>query len=433
MLQPTEVLPPEPPRPDPVPIDLPPFEIVGGETLDYLESATVVISAAQRARADAIASKMREDRRAAERPAAPRTERPEARVVERPTAEPRDWPAAERRDAPAHAAPDEATATKVRPDGFVPANATEESLLAAAEEGNTDSFLSTLLLAKVLLPGGADAAELLATPGAWRIEQIDGSSYAIVFTSKERLAVHAGATAEAAWVRFTQLIREWPSPGLAFAVNPGTPVGATLPGEQIVALAAWADEVGLNAEEEPEEVAAPEPDDREYTSFTAPQAERSVVMQKAISADQLNYYLQRGYDRVSGFAHRAAELAHLRTPGEIYAALGLSYSGSPFKPDDEDIYLLRWTAYRNNLYRIPYGGQHEAAMRAMQGWVIERAPFRGNGFAPSEGRDVVAEFKVDSVRLPHGSQLWHLDGEGHELLIAVLDADGPRWRQVGEP
>jgi len=69
----------------------------------------------------------------------------------------------------------------------------------------------------------------------------------------------------------------------------------------------------------------------------------------------------------------------------------------------------------------------------MEGWVIERPPFRGNGFAPSEGRDVIAEFKVDSVRLPHNSQVWRFDRDGHELLIAVLDADGPRWRQVGEP
>ncbi len=94
--------------------------------------------------------------------------------------------------------------------------------------------------------------------------------------------------------------------------------------------------------------------------------------------------------------------------------------------------MLRWRAYRANLYRIPYGGQHEAAMRAMEGWVIERPPFRGNGFAPSETNDVIAEFKVDSARLPHNAQIWRLHGDGEEELIAVLDADGPRWRPVGE-
>jgi hypothetical protein len=111
----------------------------------------------------------------------------------------------------------------------------------------------------------------------------------------------------------------------------------------------------------------------------------------------------------------------------MYQAFGLGYPGSPFKPSDDEVYVLRWTAYRPNLYRIPYGGRDEAGMRAMQGWMIERPPFRGNGFAPSESSDVIAEFKVDSARLPHGAQMWRMTREGQETLVALLDADGPRW------
>ena len=94
--------------------------------------------------------------------------------------------------------------------------------------------------------------------------------------------------------------------------------------------------------------------------------------------------------------------------------------------------MLRWPAYRPSLYRIPYGGQSEQALRAMDGWVIERPPFRGNGFAPGEGRDVIAEFKVDSVRLPHGAQLWRMDADGNERMVAIFDSDAPVWRKVGE-
>jgi len=68
----------------------------------------------------------------------------------------------------------------------------------------------------------------------------------------------------------------------------------------------------------------------------------------------------------------------------------------------------------------------------MDGWVIERPPFRGNGFAPGEGRDVIAEFKVDSVRLPHGAQLWRMDADGTERMVAIFDCDAPIWRRVGE-
>jgi len=130
--------------------------------------------------------------------------------------------------------------------------------------------------------------------------------------------------------------------------------------------------------------------------------------------------------------HRATEVEHLRTPAELFGALGLMFDGSPHQADAKEAYVLRWPAFRPSLYRIPYGGQSEQALRAMDGWVIERPPFRGNGFAPGESRDVIAEFKVDSVRLPHGAQLWRMDADGTERCIAIFDADSPTWRKVGE-
>jgi hypothetical protein len=162
------------------------------------------------------------------------------------------------------------------------------------------------------------------------------------------------------------------------------------------------------------------------------QSHHATVMQKTIPSEQVDYYLERGYDRVAGFVHRANEVEHLRTPAELFGALGLVHDGTPFTADAKEAYVLRWPAYRPSLYRIPYGGQSEQALRAMDGWVIERPPFRGNGFAPGEGRDVVAEFKVDSVRLPHGAQLWRMDADGSERMIAIFDCDAPIWRKVGE-
>ena len=202
-------------------------------------------------------------------------------------------------------------------------------------------------------------------------------------------------------------------------VNPGTPVGAKYPGTQIIALANWATEAGLGAEPADGPIGdgtaapipAPEP--------ASDEAQSATVMQKTIAPSQVTYYLERGYDRVSGFVNRASEVDHLRTPAALHTGLGLGYPGSPFSADADEVYVLRWPAYRPMLYRVPFGGQTEAAMEAMEGWVIERAPFRGNGFAPSESSDVVAEFKIDSTRLPHGAQLWRLNSEGIETLIAL--------------
>ncbi|MFC7529459.1 SseB family protein [Actinoplanes sp. GCM10030250] len=318
---------------------------------------------------------------------------------------------------------------------FVPANDVERDLREAADAGNTDIFLSTLLLANVLVPV-ASHSRPGSSPGesgfAFLPEEVEGERFLIVFTSKDRLSEHFGEPTRTVGVRFYELIRNWPDPAWSFAVNPGTPVGAKYPGAQIIALANWATEAGLGAEPVDGPISdgtaapipAPEP--------ASDEAQQATVMQKTISAEQVDYYLDRGYDRIAGFVHRASEVEHLRTPVELFGALGLNYESSPFQQDAKEAFVLRWPAYRPSLYRIPYGGQNEQALRAMDGWVIERPPFRGNGFAPGESKDVIAEFKVDSVRLPHGAQLWRIDADGDERMLAIYDADGPLWRRVGE-
>jgi hypothetical protein len=315
-------------------------------------------------------------------------------------------------------------------DDFVPANDVERDLIQAVDGISTDAFLSTLLLATVLVPVAPNSRPGSA-PGesgfAFRTEETDGERYLVVFTSRDRLAEHFAEPARTVAVRFVDLIRNWPDPAWSFAVNPTSVIGARYPGPQVIALAAWAVEAGLGGD----------PADAPAESAAAPQRPTEpsaplTTMQKAVPAEQVDYYLERGYDRVAGFVHRAGEVEHLNSPAELFAALGLIYDGSPYQPDAKEAYVLRWPAHRPSLYRIPYGGQSEQALRAMDGWVIERSPFRGNGFAPGEGKDVIAEFKVDSVRLPHGAELWRMDADGDMQIVATFDCDAPVWRRVGE-
>lgn len=318
-----------------------------------------------------------------------------------------------------------------QPPALEPANGLEAELLEAASAGNTDTLLSILLLAKVLLPV-ADGADPSVRPGderfAWRTEQFDERPCVVVFTSTERLAEHLGEPREALGVRFIQLLRTWADPTWSLVVNPDTPIAVHLRASQIMALASSAAEVGLDdsAGEAGESGAG------RSRQAAAVEVEQPPAMQKVVAPSQVAWYLERGYDRVSGFVYRAAEVAHLRTPADLASGLGLRYDGSPFPDNADEVYVLRWPAYIPSLYRIPYGGRTEAAMAAMQGWVIERAPFRGNGFAPADSGDVIAEFKVDSVRLPHGAQLWRLRADGTSQLLAMLDADGPTWVRVEE-
>jgi hypothetical protein len=318
---------------------------------------------------------------------------------------------------------------------FNPANETEASLLVAAADNNTDAFLSTLLLARVIVPVplGTPSGSRPRDPSfPWQIETgDDGHRFIAVFTSPERLDERPlSRSGSSLSMRFVQLIGAWPDEQIAFAINPGSPVGAVLPGSEIIALASWATEVGLRDEPAGDMVVAAKKVESTpvmgVAGAPANGADRATVMQRTVPHAQVPFYLERGYDRVSGFVNRASEVKHLVSPRMLYKALGLVFVGSPFADDDVDVHVVRWVAHRSDLYRLPYGGQHEAGMRAMQGWVIERSPFRGNGFAPGE-TDVVSEFKVDSVRLPHGAQMWRLAKDHTETLVASFDADTARW------
>src|SRR5690606_9776302 len=199
---------------------------------------------------------------------------------------------------------------KAAQPAFTPANDLERQL-SDAVGGGLDLSLSILLLAKVLLPV-ADGADPAVRPGdpafQWRTDKLDGDPYVAVFTSPELLAAHLGGPVPAHGVRFVQLIRAWPDPSWSLMVNPGTPIEVALPAAQIATLAASATEVGLddNAGEAGESGAAraAQASRRSATGNDLPP-----MMQKAIAPSQVAWYLERSYDRVSGFVHRAAEVA----------------------------------------------------------------------------------------------------------------------------
>jgi hypothetical protein len=158
-----------------------------------------------------------------------------------------------------------------------------------------------------------------------------------------------------------------------------------------------------------------------------------MIMQKVLAHAQVSWYLDQGYDRVGGYVHPSADVTDVQTPVQLYQALGLLYADSPFAAQDEGVYIIRWPAHCEELYRIPFGGQVEADMRAWgeAGWVIDQPPFRGDGFASGSG-GTIREYKVDSVRLPFGAEMYYLDRDRSERFVAVYDPDRLAWLRAAE-
>ncbi|MEO5875046.1 MAG: SseB family protein [Streptosporangiaceae bacterium] len=335
---------------------------------------------------------------------------------------------------------------------FEPGNRIDQDLYEAAVSGDTDDFLRIVLAASVLVPI-ADTAPLDVTPleSGFDWSAALAQSSVQVFTSLVRLQeVLPGA--RFVYAGFPELIGSWRSPafgGTAWSLhlNPGTRIGASLTGDQVRELSDWAERVGLPQRQAPREPAQPfaaphtsEPTTTEPpitepvqepqppASPPAPARPRTAIMQKVLPPGHVGWYLEQGYDRVGGFVHPIGDVAELRTPAQLYDTLGLLYGDSPFSVDDEAVHVLRWPAYCENLYRVPFGGQSEDELIGWgdAGWVVEQAPFLGTGFAPGSG-GTIREYKCDSARLPSGAELYLLGRDRTERFVAVYDADLMAW------
>ncbi|WP_242884283.1 SseB family protein [Actinomadura litoris] len=338
---------------------------------------------------------------------------------------------------------------------FEPGNRIDQELYEATLGGDSDAFLRVLLNANVLVPIPADAP-LEVTPVQnefrWDAALQDATSVQ-VFTSLVRLR-EVLPEARFVYADFRELIAAWPREDWAMLLNPGTRIGASLRGDQVRALSEWAVRVGLVparpeaplpppepsplvtahdvvrelpppvvVEDVPQEVARqPEP------YFEGDRVMQPTIMQKVVPHGHVGWYLDQGYDRVGGFVHPTGDVTELQTPVQLYEALGLLYEDTSFSPTDEGVYVIRWPAYCPDLYRTPFGGQDEAELAAWgeAGWVIERAPFLGSGFAPGSAGSI-REYKVDSVRLPYGAEMYYLGHDRSERFVAMYDPDRLAW------
>jgi hypothetical protein len=127
--------------------------------------------------------------------------------------------------------------------GFRPASPLEQTLLDASRSGDRKTFMDALLGAYLLVPvpeGATPGPTAVTTPDfPWPSIERNGTPQVPVFTSQERLRERVGA-APYAVVPFVLIVEHWPHREWYLALNPDTPVSATVDGDQIAELAEWA-------------------------------------------------------------------------------------------------------------------------------------------------------------------------------------------------
>lgn len=285
-----------------------------------------------------------------------------------------------------------------------PASTFEAQLLEAHRAEDTATCLSLLRTTEFALPISA-AAAAGEEPPRWVTASREDRTWLIAYTSVESMA--AGTAAEATNCRVTSLVElaaGWPDAEWGLAVNPGLPVQLLLESGTVARMAAPS-----MAEEQ----------------VTAPEGLPALV-QKVLSPDELTARFATRDNRVSGYVHALADVAHIGSPNVLLEALGRAAEGHDLIDDLGSVFLLRWPAIAPELYRSPYGGTTERACTAMAGWVIEEPPFIGTGFVPNVDQ-VIREFKVDGIGLPHRSEIIELTIEGAEARRAAWDGDRGTW------
>jgi hypothetical protein len=285
-----------------------------------------------------------------------------------------------------------------------PASAFEERLWAAHAAGQTDLCLSLLRDADFALPITAAAAQG-AEPPAWATLSGHDRTWVLAYTSVEAMLVAGGGAAT--HCRITSLVElaaGWPDPTWGLAVNAGLPVAFALEAGTVARLAVptLAQDLLLDPES-----GVP-------------------VMQKALAEQDVDDLLVEGEARVSGYCHHALDVSHIATPTVLAEALRVPEMLTP----DGSLHLLRWRPAGLGLYRTPYGGVDERGRDAVAGWVVEEPPFVGMGLVPNVDQ-IIREYKVYGVGLPHGAEIWELTVAGTEHRRAIYHGDLRRWLLVG--
>ncbi|MDH2425066.1 SseB family protein [Sphaerisporangium sp. TRM90804] len=289
-----------------------------------------------------------------------------------------------------------------------PSSPFERHLQAAHAMGDLALCLGLLRAAEFALPLSA-AAAAGEEPAAWPTADGGERVWLVAYTSAQAMrAATGGLTDHHRVVSLPELAAGWPDPGWGLAVNPGLPVGFFLEPGTVARLAA----------------PSPAHDRAAEPGSGAP------IMQKPLRPADLYAYLAEGGSRVSGYCHQAMDVAHIATPAVLADALGQA-SEEGVLTEQGSVNLLRWRAAGLSLYRVPYGGTDELTRAAVAGWVIEEPPFTGMGFAPNVDQ-VIREYKIDGLALPHGAEIWELTVSGVEFRRAVFDGDLARWLLVHE-
>jgi len=144
-----------------------------------------------------------------------------------------------------------------------------------------------------------------------------------------------------------------------------------------------------------------------------PKPDENTLMQKVITEDMANKYLDGTYNTIGGSVARAVDTKHLKTIEDYYYGLRLDYEKTLFSAGDKYYYAIRFKTKELDNLVIPTDHQFTSDY-----------PFTRNGFTSgNNGRLGIPEYVFDKhtyVSPQIGAEIWRIKPDGTEELIGVF-------------
>ncbi|MCJ7967007.1 hypothetical protein MT487_08035 [Lachnospiraceae bacterium NSJ-171] len=158
---------------------------------------------------------------------------------------------------------------------------------------------------------------------------------------------------------------------------------------------------------------------------SVPMPNENTLMQKVITVEDIEKYLNGTYTQVGGFVTRAIDVENLKTYDDLYKGLRLDYPESVFNPTGDDVMgMIRFTTEDFKKITIPYRTE-------MGGNASGETPFTGNGFTKATNGNIIPEFQCSKyIDIKDGAQLIELRKDGTEKLRAIYDKDTKKFVEI---
>lgn len=141
-------------------------------------------------------------------------------------------------------------------------------------------------------------------------------------------------------------------------------------------------------------------------------------MSKVIPDESYTNYCSGEFNTVGGFTTEEAYVVRFTDPKTIFHETGMGYNGSPFSPDQDFVYSMRYTTSDVNKFVITYEGNLDNLGKDHE------SPSRLNGsVGDSQAKFYTPEWCIDGYASIESGEIYKIYADGTEEMVAVYDPE----------